>query len=186
MLDARPKKWGLIQLFTGNGKGKTTAALGTALRAVAKGKKVAIVYFDKGGETHYSERELIRERLPEIELYPTGMDRIDPKTNKFRFSVTDEDRQEGERGLSIVKKLFDEKRHDLIILDEINSSTALGIIKENDVLALLDGKPQGIELILTGRDAPPSFQKKADLVTDMALVKHYFYHGIPAREGLDY
>ncbi|MDP3793132.1 MAG: cob(I)yrinic acid a,c-diamide adenosyltransferase [Candidatus Uhrbacteria bacterium] len=186
MPDSRPEKWGLIQLFTGNGKGKTTAALGTAIRAIAKEKKVAIIYFDKGGETHYSERELIRARLLEIDVFPTGLDRIDSKTNKFRFGVTDEDRQEGERGLSIIKKLFEEKRHDLIILDEINSSTALGIIKEIDVLALLDHRPPTIELILTGRDAPQSFKDKADLVTDMTLVKHYFYHGIAAREGLDF
>jgi len=186
MMDDRPKKWGLIQLFTGNGKGKTTAALGTAMRAIAKGKKVAIVYFDKGGTTHYSERELIQARLPEIDLYPTGLDRIDPKTNKFRFGVTDEDQKEGERGLAIIKKLFEEKRHDLIVLDEINSSTALGIIQEIDVLALLDHRPSNTELILTGRDAPASFIEKADLVTDMTLIKHYFYHGIPAREGLDF
>ena len=182
----RQQTWGLIQVFTGNGKGKTTAALGTAFRAVAKGRRVAIVYFDKGGESHYSERDLIRARLPEIEIYPTGLDRIDPATNKFRFGVTDEDREEGERGLGIVKKLFDEKRHALIVLDEINSSTALGIIQEIDVLALLDRRPPDIELILTGRDAPQSFLNKADLVTDMTLVKHYFYHGIAAREGLDF
>lgn len=186
MSTMRQQTWGLIQIFTGNGKGKTTAALGTALRAIAKGKKVAIVYFDKGGETHYSERELIRRRLPEIDLFVTGLDRIDPITNKFRFGVTDEDRKEGERGLSIVKKLFNEQRHELIILDEINSSTALGIVKESDVSVLLDSKPGNIELILTGRDAPQSFKDRAQLVTEMILIKHYFYHGIPAREGLDY
>lgn len=182
----RHEGFGLIQLFSGNGKGKTTAALGTAIRAVAKGKKVAIVYFDKGGETHYSEREFVRQRVPEVELFPTGLDRIDPITNKFRFGVTEEDQKEGERGLEIIRRLFAEQRHDLIVLDEINSSTALGIMKESDVLELLDQKPPHIELILTGRNAPESFQQKADLATDMRLIKHYFYQGVEAREGLDY
>ncbi|MSR85389.1 cob(I)yrinic acid a,c-diamide adenosyltransferase [Candidatus Uhrbacteria bacterium] len=186
MNDSRGEIWGLIQIFTGNGKGKTTAALGTVIRAVAKGKRVAIVYFDKGGTTHYSERELICDRLPEIGLYPTGLDRIDPITNKFRFGVTEEDEKEGERGLAIIRKLFVEAQHDLIVLDEINSSTALGIINEKDILTLLDQRPKNIELILTGRDAPESFKDRADLITDMTLVKHYFYNGFAAREGLDY
>jgi cob(I)alamin adenosyltransferase len=177
--------FGLVQIFTGDGKGKTTAALGTALRAVAKGKRVAWIAFDKGGESHYSERSLIRERLPEIDFHVTGLDRIDKK-GVFRFGVTEEDKREGERGLAIVRKLFDEKRHDLIVLDEINSSTALGIVKENDALKLLDNRPEGVELILTGRNAPASFLERADLVTEMRLIKHYFYHGVKAREGLDY
>ncbi len=178
--------WGLVQVFTGNGKGKTTAALGTALRAAAKGKRVAIIYFDKGGETHYSERGLVRERIPEIDLFPTGLDRIDPMTNKFRFGVTLEDEAEGRRGLAIVKQLFEEKKHALIILDEINSSTELGILKEEDALIVIDQRPKEVELILTGRNAPESFRQRADLVTDMQLQKHYFYNGVMAREGIDY
>lgn len=178
--------WGLVQVFTGNGKGKTTASLGTAIRAAAKGKRVAIVYFDKGGETHYSERELIRQRIPEIELFPTGLDRIDPVTNKFRFGVTSEDQTEGQRGLEIVKDLLQRNEHALLILDEINSSTELGIINETAVLALLDQKPKDMEMILTGRNAPASFKERADLVTEMTLEKHYFYNGVMAREGIDY
>ncbi|MEK7655826.1 MAG: cob(I)yrinic acid a,c-diamide adenosyltransferase, partial [Patescibacteria group bacterium] len=176
----------MIQLYTGNGKGKTTAALGTALRAAAKGMRVALVAFDKGGEGHYSERKIIRERIPEITIYVTGLDRIDPVTNKFRFGVTDEDRAEGKRGLEIVSKIFRDKSADLIIMDEINSSTSLGIVQEKNVLELLDEKPENVELILTGRDAPESFIRRADLVTDMQMVKHYYYQGEEAREGFDY
>ena len=186
MVEPRAQTWGLIQIFTGNGKGKTTSALGTAIRAAAKGKRVAIVYFDKGGTEHYSERKLVTERIPEIELFPTGLDRIDPVTNKFRFGVTDEDKKEGGRGMGIVARLFQENRHDLLILDEVNSSTALGIISETAANALLDQRPPHMELILTGRNAPASFMERADLITDMQLVKHYFYHGIAAREGLDF
>ncbi|MBM3204888.1 cob(I)yrinic acid a,c-diamide adenosyltransferase [Candidatus Uhrbacteria bacterium] len=186
MLHPREQKWGMIQVFTGNGKGKTTTALGTVIRAVAKQKRVAIIYFDKGGENHYSEREFIRARISEIDLFPTGLDRIDPITNAFRFGVTAEDQKEGERGLCIVRDLFEKNKHQLIVLDEINSSTHLGIIKEAVVLDVLDQRPPHIELILTGRDAPQSFKDRADLVTEMMLVKHYFYRGIAAREGLDY
>ncbi len=178
--------WGLIQLFTGDGKGKTTAALGTALRAAALGKRVAWIAFDKGGEEHYSERQLIRERIPEIEFFVTGLDRIHPKTKAFRFGVTDEDREEGKRGLGILQDLLLKQKHDLIVLDEMNSSTCLGILDEQEVLVLLDQRPKNVELILTGRNAPESFKQKADLVTEMRLVKHYFYHGVKAREGLDY
>ncbi len=176
----------MIQLYTGNGKGKTTAALGTALRAAAKGRRIAIVAFDKGGESHYSERQIIRERIPEIAVYVTGRDRIDKITNEFQFGVTDEDLAEGERGLKIVRKLFQDSAADLVVLDEINSSTSLGIVSESDVLKLLDEKPENMELILTGRSAPVSFIQRADLVTDMRLVKHYYYQGEKAREGFDY
>ena len=178
--------FGLVQVFTGNGKGKTTAALGTALRAAAIGKRVAWIAFDKGGESHYSERALIRDRIPEIQFFVTGLDRIDPITKRFRFGVTDDDRREGERGLAMVGDLFARNAHDLVVLDEINSTTALGIISETAVLALILTKPPCTELILTGRNAPASFRDHADLVTEMTLVKHYFYRGIKAREGLDY
>lgn len=181
----KPKSQGLIQVYTGNGKGKTTASLGTAIRAVSKGWKVAIVYFDKGGE-HYSERSMITERFPEIEIFPTGLDRIDPKTNKFRFGVTDPDMSEAERGLNIVRDLFNKNQHQLVVLDEINTTTSLGMLDEPAVLDVIKSKPEDMELILTGRDCPESFKELADLVSDVNLVKHYFYHGVPAREGLDY
>ncbi|MFA6429068.1 MAG: cob(I)yrinic acid a,c-diamide adenosyltransferase [Patescibacteria group bacterium] len=177
--------FGLIQLFTGDGKGKTSVAIGTIVRAIGKGKRVALVAFDKGGE-HYAERLTFRDLLPSVEVFPTGLDRMDFVTGKFRFGVTEEDKAEGERGLAIVGRLFEEARHDVIVLDEINISTTLGIIHEEDVLALLDQKPATCELILTGRDAPQTFLDRADLVTELRMVKHYFYKGVKPREGLDY
>ena len=181
----RPKSIGLIQVYTGNGKGKTTAALGMAIRAVSQGIRVAIVHFDKGG-THYSEREFIRARFPEIDLHATGLDRIDPKTNRFRFGVTDEDKAEAERGLTLVKEILAKGEHKLVILDEINCTVSLGMLAEQDALAVIRSKPEDVELVLTGRNAPESFKELADLVSDVGLVKHYFYHGVPARYGLDY
>ncbi|MFA5185399.1 MAG: cob(I)yrinic acid a,c-diamide adenosyltransferase [Patescibacteria group bacterium] len=186
MAEIRPKTWGLIQVYTGNGKGKTTAALGLAVRAIGAGKRVVWIAFDKGGETHYSEREIIRDRLAGIELHVTGLDRIDAQTGKFRMGVTPEDKEEGMRGLDLARKAFAETKADLIILDEINSSTSLGILDEPTVLDMIRMKPPDIELILTGRDAPQSFRDLADLVTEMTLVKHYYYNNIGAREGLDY
>lgn len=175
--------WGKIQLFTGKGKGKTTAALGTGLRAHSQGKKVVFIYFDKGGE-HYSEEKILRDLG--VEHYRTGLDRIHPETGKFRFGVTDEDKAEGKRGLDLAQEVMQRGDSDLLVLDEINCSTTLGIIDEQTVLDLIASKPPKMELILTGRDAPQSFMDKADLVTEMTLVKHYFYEGAPAREGLDY
>ncbi|HSD12057.1 MAG TPA: cob(I)yrinic acid a,c-diamide adenosyltransferase [Patescibacteria group bacterium] len=181
-----PKSSGLIQVYTGDGKGKTTASLGLALRAVSQGVRVAIVHFDKGG-THYAERGIIGEKFPgEIDLFSTGLDRIDPKTNRFRFGVTPEDRAEAERGLAIVRDVFRKGEHGLVIMDEINCTVSLGMLDERDALAVIAEKPPETELVLTGRNAPDAFRALADLVTEMTLVKHYFYKGVPARYGLDY
>jgi cob(I)alamin adenosyltransferase len=180
------KSIGQIQLYTGNGKGKTTASLGLALRALSQNIRVAIVAFDKGG-THYAEREVLLRKFPElVDFFGTGLDRIDPVTNRFRFGVTDEDRAEAERGLGIVRELFAKNQHGLVILDEINSTVSLGMLAEADVLAAITSKPPEIELVLTGRSAPDSLKEIADLVTEMTLVKHYFYKGVPARYGLDF
>ncbi len=187
MLDTRIKGrqgYGLIQLFTGNGKGKTTAALGEALRAVGAGKKVGIVFFDKGGETHYFERKMI-DQIKGIDYIATGRDRIDPVTERFDFSIQEIDKQEGKRGLEEIRRMFKEG-YDLVVMDEINSSTDLSIVSIEEVLSVLDDKPQQTELIMTGRNAPETFLTRAHLVTEMRLRKHYFYSGVKAREGLDY
>ncbi|MBI2473127.1 cob(I)yrinic acid a,c-diamide adenosyltransferase [Candidatus Uhrbacteria bacterium] len=176
--------YGLIQLFTGNGKGKTTAALGEVLRAVGAGKKVGIVFFDKGGETHYFERKMI-DQIEGIDYVATGRDRIDPVTGRFDFSIQEIDKQEGKRGLEEIRRMFKEGC-DLVVMDEINSSADLGIVSIEEVLSVLDEKPKQTELIMTGRNAPEAFLTRAHLVTEMRLRKHYFYSGVKAREGLDY
>ncbi len=175
--------FGLIQVFTGDGKGKTTSAIGTLLRAHAAGRKVGFVYFDKGGDVHYSERKIFDEI--DIKYYVTGRDRIHPITNAFDFSIKEIDKKEGKKGLLYIEKMFTEK-YDLIVMDEINSSAALGIVSVQAVLNLIDNKPKTTELILTGRNAPNEFLNKANLITEMCLKKHYFYSGVKAREGLDF
>lgn len=177
---------GLVQVFTGDGKGKTTAALGTAIRAIAKGWKVAFVYFDKGG-SHYSEREFLVSHFSYLaSVFPTGLDRIDAQTGKFRFGVTDEDRKEAERGLKIVEDLFQKGEHRVIVLDELNSTVDLGMLDLERVISVLKTKPSNVELILTGRNCPDEIKELADLVSEVKMVKHYFYQGVQAREGLDF
>ena len=191
IFDARIKGhtgYGLLSVFTGDGRGKTTAALGTAMRALGAGKRVAIVYFDKGGDAHYSERAVLDDlaaRYP-LEYHVTGRDRIDPKTGRFDFSVLEIDKTEAQRGLAIARDLFDRAEHDLVILDELNPTVSLGMLDESDALELISSKPPALELILTGRNAPASFLKAAHLVTEMKLQKHYFYSGVKARAGVDY
>lgn len=191
MSNRAPEKWGMLQVYTGNGKGKTTAALGTALRAFAKGKRVAIVYFDKGG-THYSERVLLdwfaQQTVPGggiLEYVATGLDRIDPETGRFRFGVTEEDRAEAARGVAAAQAFLTGDA-DVVVLDEFNTSLGLEMISEAEGRGLIDRKPKNVECICTGRNAPPWLMERADLVTEMAIVKHYFYHGEAARDGLDY
>lgn len=182
---ALENSFGMLQVYTGDGKGKTTASLGLALRAAGAGKKVGIIFFDKGGE-NYSERHSLKEKLGEIiEFVVTGRDRIDKATGRFDFSLTDVDRAEVCRGLDEAKKMF-ANGFSLIILDEFNTVAALGLISEQEALEFLDEKPSHMELVLTGRHALPSVLEKADLVTEMKMIKHYYYQGVKAREGLDY
>jgi len=193
----------MLQVYTGDGKGKTTAALGVALRAAASGARVAIVYFDKGG-THYSERRFLEAvkrkpfpsakygayRIPKpagrIDYVATGLDRIDAKTGRFRFGVTPADKKEARRGLAAAKQFLMSGKYSLVILDELNTTTALGMLPLRSVIALLRARPKDVELIVTGRRAPQEILNEADLVTEMKLVKHYFYKGTRAREGIDY
>jgi cob(I)alamin adenosyltransferase len=174
--------YGLVQIFTGEGKGKTTAALGEIIRACGAGKKVSVVYFDKGG-THYSER-IILERLG-IPYVATGRDRVDGETERFDFSVTAEDRKEAKRGLQATQVFF-AQGYEVVLLDEINSCVALEMVSVGEVLDLIQKKPEGVELILTGRHAPKVLLDAAHLVSDVRMEKHYFYSGVKAREGLDY
>lgn len=176
---------GLISLYEGHGKGKSTAALGTAIRAMGAGLNVAIVYFDKGG-THYFEREMLKKCPDLIEVHGTGRDRIDPETGRFDFEITEEDKVEGKRGLDLVRDIFARNEHQLVILDEINSSADLKIVDEAEVLDVIAQKPDHVELIMTGRNAPEAFRDAAHLITEMNLKKHYFYSGVGAREGIDF
>lgn len=179
------KGYGLVQLIYGNGKGKTTASLGQAIRCAGAGKRVMIVYFDKGGTTHYSERKILDE-ITNIDYIATGRDRIDPVTNTFDFAIIELDKTEASRGLEEARKALTSGEYDLVIFDEINSTTNLGMLSVAEVVDVIDGKNENVELILTGRNPAQEFLDRAHLVTEMKLERHYFYSGVPAREGLDY
>jgi cob(I)alamin adenosyltransferase len=178
-------KRGMIQIFTGPGKGKTSAGIGSAVRAAGAGLRVAIVSFDKGGE-HYSERAALERLSDHIDQFPTGRPRFNEETRTFRFGVEEPDRAEANRGLKIVRDLFERHEHDLVILDEINTTTHLGMVEAASVVELLSSKPRNMEVILTGRDCPEAYKEIADLVSEIRDVEHYIRRGVGAREGFDY
>jgi cob(I)alamin adenosyltransferase len=179
---------GKFQIYTGEGKGKTTASMGLALRAAGAGFKVAFIQFDKGytNQEHYAERHSLRI-IPNIDLFPTGCERIQ-KDGKFRFGVLPEDRAEAERALGIVRRVIAEKRHQVVILDEINVALHIGLVTMEEVMAIVDAHAAdpSFELLMTGRYAKPEVMERADLVTEMTKVKHYFDRGLFARRGIEF
>lgn len=180
---------GLIHVYRGTGKGKTTASIGLAIRALGAGKKVALVQFDKGfdGENeHYSERRILRT-LSNMALHITGCERIRPD-GTFRFGTTPEDIQEACKGLAIARRLITEGDQFLLILDEILSAVAYQLIDQKDVMDIVSlHKQRGrCELVLTGRSLWDELKDEADLVTNMVKVKHYYDKGVPARLGIEF
>jgi len=170
-------KKGYVQVYTGDGKGKTTAALGLALRASGRGLRVYIGQFMKG--RMYGERTAL-EGNDRIVLEPYG----DPKCIR-REEVTAEHVERARRGLARAREAMESGRYDVIVLDEANVAVWFGLLETADLLDFLDRRPEGVEVILTGRKAPPEVIERADLVTEMREVKHYYREGIAAREGIE-
>lgn len=174
----------MILVITGNGKGKTTSAIGTALRASGWEKKVAITFFDKGG-SHYGEQNILEFLQEKIHILRFGLPRFDETTKTFRFENTPEDKMEAEKALEAVRGLFSED-YFLIVCDEIINCLNLGLIDEEAVRALVVECPPETHLILTGRSCPDWLRQKADLVSEIKDEKHYFKKGHDAIKGLDY
>jgi len=174
----------MFLIITGNGKGKTTSAIGTAIRGLGWGKKTAIVFFDKGG-SHYGEQNIFDFLQDSISVLRFGQQRFDEKGGKFRFKNTDEDKDEAEKGVSAVLKLY-KQNYFLIICDELINCLNLGLVDEKSVRDLIEKCPKETHLILTGRNAPKWMIKKADLVSEIKEVKHYFKKGVKAIKGIDY
>ena len=168
---------GYIHLYTGNGKGKTTAAFGLALRAVGAGKQVFIAQFVKG--MHYSELDAIK-RLPEIELKQYGLDCF------IVNEPTPDDIDAARVGLEEVSKIIAENKADMLILDEICIALHYHLFDIAEVIDLLKNKPAEMEIVLTGRYAPPELYEIADLVTEMTEIKHYYNQGVEARKGIEF
>jgi len=171
-----------FHIYTGDSKGKSTAALGLLMRAHGRGLNCFIIYFDKGG-FNYGERKILKQLNIEYEV--TGLNRMLPN-NQFRFGVTDGDIIEAEKGLEKFKSLLNSKEYDLIVCDEINTTTFLKMLKEDEVLDIIKNRPDTTELVFTGRYAPQSFIDEATLVTEMKQHKHYFDNGVIARLGIEY
>lgn len=172
---------GYIQIYTGDGKGKTTASLGLALRALGHGWKVLIIQFTKGDSaTSYGEIAS-SEFLPNLKVVQFGMDRV-----CYSHNVCLDDYREAKKGWEFAKNAIESGEYQLIILDEINICTSMNMIKISDVKDALLNKPENLEIVLTGRYAHPELQKIADLVTEMKPIKHYFDNGVMARQGIEY
>lgn len=172
-------KRGLVQIYTGEGKGKTSAALGAVLRAAGSGLRTYIAFFMKGS-FNYGENHSL-ERLPGVTAVKYGgAGFVDPA------NVTAEDREQAGQALAAVSSAIQSRRYDLVVLDEVNVAVAWGLIAVDDVAALIRSKPENVELILTGRYADPALIELADLVTEMTKIKHPFDDGVAARRGIEY
>lgn len=171
-------KKGYIQVYTGSGKGKTTAALGLALRAVGRGLRVCVIQFMKNDKEAGEVRaaKLLAPYLSILPMGPKGFVRKHPRSVDYQMA---------RETLNLSKTIIEGGDYDVVILDEINVAVHLSLITVEDVLMLMDLKPISVELILTGRDARPEVIQRADLVTDMVSIKHYFDKGIAARRGIE-
>lgn len=172
---------GLIQVYTGNGKGKTTAALGQGLRSCGRGFKVYMVQFLKGGDTG--------------ELH--SVEKLDPLFKIFRFerkrgffwTLNDQEKRELkediDKAMAFVKNVIENNECDILIMDEIMGVLSNGLLNVSEVVELLRSKPESMEIILTGRNVPEEVAEIADLITEMREVKHYFRKGVPFRVGIE-
>jgi cob(I)alamin adenosyltransferase len=170
---------GLVEIFTGGGKGKTSAALGIALRALGHNLRVHVIFFMKGN-FFYGERQTLAQ-LPNTSFSSFGQDYfIDPN------NIKPEEKEQARKGLDKAREVIHSGNYDVVILDEINVAVGWKLLEVNDVLQLIKNKPKNVELILTGRYADPKLIDAADLVTEMVKVKHPYDRGIKARGGIDY
>ena len=175
---------GYLQVYTGNGKGKTTASLGLAMRALGRNWKVLLLMFTKGGDD-YGELNSFRNLSPSIQnnltIEQAGMNRIVYAHNKC-----EDDEKEILRGWQIAKKAILNDEYQLIILDEINIAIDMKFIDINEVVEVLKNKPEAMEIVLTGRNAHPKIVEIAHLVSKIEPVKHYWDIGIVARKGIEF
>jgi cob(I)alamin adenosyltransferase len=171
---------GLVQIFTGNGKGKTTAALGTVLRAAGHGLKISVIFFIKG---HFSQGEYKTLRaLPNVKVTAFGLRQFIDQNGM----VNPKEKAQAKAALAAARTDVTSGEYDLVVLDEINCACFFGLIEPEEVLQLIKDKPKHVELILTGRDADKKLIAAADLVTEMKKIKHPFDKGIEARKGIEY
>ncbi len=170
---------GLVQIFTGNGKGKTTAALGAILRAAGHGLRILIVFFMKG-DYSYGEYSTLA-RLPNVDFTSFGFRHLTDPAN-----IKPEEIEQARLALAAAREGVLSGNYDLVVLDEVNVALNFKLLELEDVIQLIKDKPYHVELILTGRYANARLIEMADLVTEMVKVKHPFDKGIKARKGIEY
>jgi cob(I)alamin adenosyltransferase len=184
-MDAMPTKpapppfRGLVQVYTGNGKGKTTAALGLALRAAGHGMRTFIGQFLKGQPT--GELAAVRRLSPLVRIEQFGRTGFIQVTD----GPDDADVDMARAGLRRCREVLSSGEYAIVVMDEVNTAVHFNLLAEREVLDVLDEKPAGVEVVLTGRYAPQAFVDRADLVTEMREVKHYSDRGVKAREGIE-
>jgi len=176
------KRKGLIVVFTGYGKGKTTAALGMALRAAGHKMKPLVIQFIKSFEG-YGELKFIKRCASNIEIITMGKGYVKIRGDKLPLA---EHRRMAEKAFKLYREKAKSGKYDMIILDEINIALKYKLLDSQKVIKILKTKPKNLHLILTGRDAPAQIIKLADLVTEMKEIKHPFRRGILAQKGIEY
>lgn len=172
------KNPGYVHVYTGDGKGKTTAAIGLAIRAAGHDRWTYIGQFMKGQE--YGELAAL-EHLPQVTIEQYGDQGCIRKEEVTPKHITD-----AMAGLERAREALLSGRHDVVVLDEVNVALWFGLLEEEAVLELVEARPAGVELVLTGRRAPQTILDRADLVTEMREVKHYYTDGVLARKGIEY
>jgi cob(I)alamin adenosyltransferase len=176
-------KKGLLQIYTGEGKGKTTSAIGLTIRAAGHGLKVLFAQFLKPEDLSSGEKSIIKARIPEIELIRSNISH--PIFTEGNASVTKLN-SVSLQTFNEVRKRIKENNFDLLIMDELNNVLHEGWIEMKEVTDFLEGRPAGLEVVITGRNAPVELMKMADYVTEMLKIKHPFEKGVKARKGIEY
>lgn len=180
MKNKNDKRKGLVHVYTGNGKGKTTAALGLALRAVGHGHKVFMLQFMKGSK-NYGEIIAAGKYLPDLTIVQSGLETFVSKENPAQVDI-----DLAVEGLKIAKKVIEENKYHMLILDEVNIALDFNLIPLDEIVELIKNKPPAMEIVLTGRYAPKEILELGDVVSDITLVNHPYYHGVEAREGIEF
>jgi cob(I)alamin adenosyltransferase len=176
------KKVGLVVVLTGNGKGKTTSALGMTLRAAGHGMKVCIVHFMKG-DMYAGELDGIKRLAPNVEIHLTGKGFCGIQGNPYPYK---EHRANAQDAVRIAREKIASGAYDLVVLDEVNNALKLRLVDLTQVMELVDAKPPLMHLVLTGRDAHPDVIERADTVTEMREIKHAFRKDIEPQKGIDF
>ncbi len=169
---------GYVQVYTGDGKGKTTASLGLIVRALGQGLRPAVLQFMKGDP---SWGEIVTLRRLDVPVVQCGLDHW-----VLQGKVTDADRAAAAEGLARGRALVESGDYDLVVLDELCTALFFELVRIDDVLAMIAAKPPAVELVITGRRAPEALIAAADLVTEMRPLKHYYEAGVHARPGIEY